>query len=139
MSVGQFRYLLDTNVISALARQPRGLVSKRLALAGESLVCTSLIVVCELRFGLKKRSSSRLTIQVEAILELLPILSLDSPVEDHYADIRNVLEVAGSPIGPNDLLIAAHARSLGLTVVTENLREFSRVPGLTVENWLEAV
>jgi tRNA(fMet)-specific endonuclease VapC len=62
---------------------------------------------------------------------------MESPVEEHYADIRNTLERAGTSIGPNDLLIAAHARSLGLTLVTDNMREFSRVPGLPVENWLE--
>ncbi|MHB1292986.1 MAG: PIN domain-containing protein, partial [Sulfuricella sp.] len=64
------------------------------------------------------------------------ILPLETPVEEHYADIRNKLERAGTPIGPNDLLIASHARALGLTLVTDNVREFSRVPGLAVENWL---
>jgi tRNA(fMet)-specific endonuclease VapC len=70
------------------------------------------------------------------VLEQVAILPMEPPVEEHYADIRHTLERAGTPIGPNDLLIAAHARALGLTLVTDNVREFSRVPGLLVENWL---
>lgn len=136
MSIAPLRYLLDTNIISALARQPHGAVARCLSRVGEQELCTSLIVACELRFGLQKRGSQRLTQQVEAILDALPILALEPPLDEHYADIRCALERAGSPIGPNDLLIAAHARSLGLTVVTDNAGEFSRVPGLSVENWL---
>jgi tRNA(fMet)-specific endonuclease VapC len=67
---------------------------------------------------------------------VLPILSLSPPVNRHYAVIRSHLEQTGKPIGPNDLLIAAHALALNLTLVTANLREFERVPGLSVENWL---
>ena len=69
-------------------------------------------------------------------MEPLPILPLVPPIEDHYAQIRSHLERIGTPIGPNDLLIAAHAQLLGLTIVTANVREFSRVPSLMVENWL---
>lgn len=67
---------------------------------------------------------------------MLPILPLDTPVDIHYAAIRTHLEQAGTPIGLNDLLIAVHARSLNLTLVMANVREFSRVPNLSVENWL---
>lgn len=70
------------------------------------------------------------------MLDQIATFPLESPVEAHYAEIRDTLERAGTPIGPNDLLIAAHARSLGLTLVTDNMHEFSRVPGLLVENWL---
>jgi len=70
-------------------------------------------------------------------LQELPVLPLEPPVDEHSAEIRVALERAGTPIGPNDLLIAAQARALGLTLVTGNVREFSRVPGLLVENWLE--
>ena len=74
---------------------------------------------------------------MDLILSRFAILSLESPADQTYAEIRNDPEASGTPIGGNDLLIAAQARSLGLTVVTANVREFSRVPGLNVENWLE--
>ena len=68
----------------------------------------------------------------------LTVLSLDEPADRHYADIRAALERAGTPIGNHDLFIAAHARSRGMTLVTQNMREFERVPGLQVEDWLTA-
>lgn len=131
-----YQYLLDTNIISDLVRHPQGVVFQRLAAVEENCICTSIIVVCELRFGASKSGSLRLLQQLESILEVLPILSLSSPVDRHYAAIRTHLEQTGRPIGPNDLLIAAHALALNLTLVTANVREFGRVPGLSVENWL---
>jgi tRNA(fMet)-specific endonuclease VapC len=131
-----YTYLLDTNIISDLVRKPTGKVFQRVSKAAEDSICTSIIVACELRFGATKIGSVRLQQQLEQILQLIPILPLDRPVERQYAEIRTHLERQGTPIGPNDLLIAAHALTLGLTVVTANLREFSRVPTLNVENWL---
>ncbi|WP_422022296.1 PIN domain-containing protein [Pyruvatibacter mobilis] len=78
----------------------------------------------------------RLTRQFDAILSRLAVLSLDAPMDDAYAAIRTHLERAGTPIGGNDLQIAAQARSLGLTVITANVGEFSRVPDLAIETWL---
>ena len=130
------RYMLDTNIVSDLVRHPAGVVRDRIAEAGEESICVSIVVAAELRFGAAKRKSKRLTRQVEAILSALPILPLEPPVDGHYADIRAKLETAGNPIGPNDLLIAAHALALGLTLVTHNRAEFSRVPGLVVVDWL---
>lgn len=135
MTAVAYRYLLDTNTISALARQPQGSVAMRIRELGEDTICTSIIVACELRFGLLKRGSPRLSERVEAILDVLSVLPLEPPGDVDYAAIRHALETAGTPVGPNDLLIAAQARSLGLTVVTDNIREFSRVPGLSVESW----
>lgn len=134
--MSELRYLLDTSIVSDLVRHPDGIVRDRIAEVGEETVCISLVVASELRFGAAKRNSKRLTKQVELILSALPVLSLESPVDEHYADIRVVLEKAGNPIGPNDLLIAAHCRALGLTLVTHNIMEFSRVPGLHLEDWL---
>jgi tRNA(fMet)-specific endonuclease VapC len=131
-----YKYLLDTNIISDLVKHPQGLVFQYIANVGEDSVCTSIVVACELRFGAVKSCSSRLVEQVERILEVFPILSLESPVDQHYAAIRSHLEQAGTPISPNDLLIAAHALALNLTLVTANTREFERVPGLNLENWL---
>jgi tRNA(fMet)-specific endonuclease VapC len=130
------QFLLDTNIVSHLVRNPQGIVRDRIAEVGEQTVCVSLLVAAELRFGAAKKKSARLTRQVEAVLAVLPILPLETPVDAHYAEIRVELETSGSPLGPNDLIIAAHARALGLTLVTHNLVEFSCVPGLLVQNWL---
>ena len=131
-------YLLDTNILSNMARNPQGLVAQRVMTVGVEQVGISVVVAGEIRFGLVKRPQLRLQQHLEQLLGQFTLLNLESPIEEHYADIRNLLEGAGTPIGPNDLLIAAHARALGLTLVTDNVREFSRVPGLAIENWLMA-
>lgn len=132
-----FRYLLHTNVLSELARRPHGEVAGRIAAVGGEAVCTSLVVAGELRFGAAKSGSEKLRAQVAAILDAVEVLPLDPPVDQAYADMRHALEREGRPIGPNDLWIAAHARSLDLILVTANLAEFQRVPRLAVENWLD--
>ena len=105
---------------------------------GQDTVCTSIIVACELRYGAAKKGSDRLSSRVAALLEQLTLLPLAAGTDREYALIRDRLERAGNPIGPNDLLIAAHARALGLTLVTANVGEFARVTGLEVQNWLTA-
>jgi len=130
------RYLLDTNILSDLIRNPKGQVAQRIEAVGEEHVCTSLVVSAELRFGALKKGSERLASQLETVLSALDILPLESPVDARYAALRLALERAGTPIGGNDMLIAAHALALGLTLVTANEGEFSRVSGLSVENWL---
>ena len=130
-----YQYLLDTNILSELVKQPQGKVAQKLIEVGDEKVCTSIIVASEMRFGVEKRGSSRLAKQVEAILNAIDILSYEVPADNHYAKLRFQLEKSGTPIGPNDMLIAAQALSMGLTVVTINEREFSRVKGLAVENW----
>lgn len=133
-----YRYLLDTNILSDLIKNPTGHVAGKIASSGvEQTCCTSLIVACELRYGTCKKGSPLLTSRVEQLLYTLPVLALEENVALEYGEIRTALERAGQPIGGNDLLIAAHARALRLTVVTANVREFLRVPGLAVENWLE--
>ena len=129
-------YLLDTNTLSHLIRQPQGSVASRIAEVGEANVLTSVIVACELRYGAARRGSRRLTRQVEAVLGALTIRPLESDVERVYASIRVILERKGTPIGAHDLLIAAHARAIGAVCVTDNVAEFTRVPSLEVENWL---
>lgn len=130
------RYLLDTNIVSDLIRNPQGKVTAHVAKIGEDRVCTSIIVAAELRYGVAKRGSVRLAAQLESILRGLEILPFEVPAEIAYADLRCRLEAAGQPIGGNHMLISAHAISLGYTVATDNEREFSRIGGLTVENWL---
>jgi tRNA(fMet)-specific endonuclease VapC len=130
------KYLLDTNVLSNLVRQPRGTIAERIAQVGEHFVCASIVVASELRYGAVKSGSVRLLRQVDLILSALAVLPMEHPCDGHYAQIRHALVAAGQSIGPNDLFIAAHARALDLTVVTANRREFDRVPGLSVEDWL---
>jgi tRNA(fMet)-specific endonuclease VapC len=130
------RYLLDTNIVSDLARHPAGRVARKIAEVGTENIAISVVVACEIRFGMAKGVSPRLLDNLEGILGEIEVLPLDPPVEREYADIRATLERAGTPIGPNDLLIAAHARLLGMTLVSANLDEFARVQGLAVENWL---
>jgi tRNA(fMet)-specific endonuclease VapC len=129
-------YLLDTNTLSHLVRQPQGPVAERISDVGEANVLTSVIVACELRYGAARRGSRRLTRQVEAILGALTIRPLESDVERVYAAIRVALEKKGTPIGAHDMLIAAHARTIDAVCVTDNVAEFRRVPALKVENWL---
>lgn len=130
------RYSLDTNIVADLIRNPAGVVAQHLARVGEARVAVSIVVACELRFGAAKSGSARLARRVEEILAAVETLSLEPPVDKAYASARRALEAKGTPIGPNDLLIAAQAKALGMTVVTDNLREFRRVPGLEVVNWL---
>ncbi len=132
------RYLLDTNIVSDLARRPHGRAHQSYSLRRPATLRTSIIVACEIEFGLQRSGSRRLRNQVELILATLDILPIDDPVKQHCGDIRVQLARQGRPISGNDLLIAAHARSLGLTLVTHKLREFARVPGLAVEDWLAA-
>jgi tRNA(fMet)-specific endonuclease VapC len=134
--MAEFRYLLDTNILSDLLRNPGGLAAQRVALIGEATICTSIVVACELRYGAVKKGSARLSERVEIVLGSLEVLPLDKESDRRYAEIRSHLEQRGRPIGPNDLLIAAHALALDLTLVTNNVEEFSRVPGLNLENWL---
>lgn len=128
-------YLLDTNVLSDLMSRPAGPAARRLAAVGEDAVVTSVVVAGELRYGAVKRGSPRLTGRVEALLAELPVLPLAPPADAAYGRLRAALEAAGTPIGGNDMLIAAHALALGRVVVTANMGEFGRVPGLAVEDW----
>lgn len=132
-----YLYLLDTNIISELIKNPRGVLFSKIQDVGEDKICTSIIVACESRFGANKKNSQKLIEKLEIILDSIEILPLTHPVEQYYAEIRTDLEQQGKPIGANDLLIAAHSLTLGLTLVTANIREFSRVPNLKVENWLK--
>lgn len=130
------RYLLDTNIVSDLIRQPQGKIARKIARIGEEAVCTSIIVACELRYGAARKGSARLSEQLEAVLAPLDILSFEADADRHYGTLRAHLERSGQIIGPHDLLIAAQALAIGLTLVTDNLNEFKRVPSLKVQNWL---
>lgn len=129
-------YLLDTNIISDMIRNPDGSAARRIEQAGPKEIFTNIIVAAELRYGCAKKGSARLLARVEGVLETIPVLPLDIPADAEYGGIRAELETAGQPIGLNDLLIAAHASALDMTLVTDNTRELNRIRGLKVENWL---
>ena len=132
-------WMLDTNILSYAIRYPRGPLAVRiqqLSAQTQGVLCTSLVVACELSFGAKKVGSVNLVAKIETMLGFVPSKALDHDVVQHYATIRTHLEKAGTPIGPNDTLIAAHALALDCILVTNNDTEFLRVPGLRVENWL---
>jgi tRNA(fMet)-specific endonuclease VapC len=130
------RYLLDTNIISDLVRHPHGRIAERIRKVGGTRVCTSIIVAAELRYGAIRKASPKLTTQLEVILGGFDILPFEAPADTAYGLIRTRLERDGKPIGGNDLFIAAQALALGYTLVTDNLREFGRIEGLSHENWL---
>lgn len=131
-------YMLDTNIcIYALKNHPNQLRNKFNATAGLAI---SSVVYAELCYGIENSDSpkklQRLE-QLELFIKGLQIIAWDKTAAQHYGEIRAELRRLGTPIGNNDLLIAAHARSLNAVLVTNNVREFNRVPHLAVENWLE--
>ncbi len=130
------QYLLDTNIVSDLINNPDGRITQRLAELGPGAVVTSVIVRSEIWYGARRRQSPRLSKQIADVLGGLEALPFDAPADEIYGLIRAELALAGTPIGGNDMFIAAHALALDLTLVTDNVDEFSRVNGLRIENWL---
>jgi tRNA(fMet)-specific endonuclease VapC len=132
------RYLLDTNiVIYVIKRRPLEVLGRFNQHAGRMAIST--ITLAELLHGAEKseRPSANLAV-VEDFCSRLDVLPYTAKAAQHYGSIRAKLEKLGQPIGINDLHIAAHARSEGLTLVSNNLKEFVRVPALQTENWIEA-
>jgi len=128
--------MLDTDILSDLIKNPGGRASQRMLSVDQGLLSTSVIVAAELRYGCAKKGSAPLLQKVDALLAEIPALPLEIPADLDYGAVRAALEAMGQPIGYNDMLIAAHAISLGATLVTANEREFRRIAGLKVENWL---
>ncbi len=128
--------MLDTNIVSDLMRHPQGRAAQRQAAHGDAGLCVSIVTAAELRFGIAKAGSRRLGDRLDAVLATIDVVPFASPADIHYGALRAKLQAAGIVIGPNDLFIAAHALALQVTLVTRNLAEFSRVPGLVLEDWL---
>lgn len=130
------RYLLDTNIcIHVLKHKPAA--AREAFNRHAAHLCTSSVVIAELLYGAEKSGRPDDNRDaVEGFAARLEVVSFDDRAAAHYGVIRAELERQGTPIGPYDLMIAAHARSLGLTLVTNNTREFQRVPGLLLENWV---
>ena len=129
-------FLIDTSVASDAIRNPHGRPGRRLRTLGRGGAAVSVIVAAELRFGALRIASVDLAGRVEEFLDTIEVVPFESPADSVYASVRSDLEARGQPIGANDLFIAAHALALGHVLVTDNVREFSRVRGLKLENWL---
>ena len=130
------RFMLDTDTCSYIMKRSHPLVLKRLQSVPVSDVCMSVVSKAELLYGVEV--SPRRAQDAAALAAFLPyveVVALDDDAARHYADIRADLRRRGSLIGANDLFIAAHARSRGLILVTNNTSEFERVGGLVIENW----
>ena len=129
------RYLLDTNTVAFHIRASSPRLQKRLRATPAAGVALSVITEMEIRYGLARNPGLRIAPLVEAFLGGMTILPLSSVVAPIYGRIRSGLDALGKPIGPLDLMIAAHALSEGATLITNNLREFRRVAGLSCEDW----
>jgi tRNA(fMet)-specific endonuclease VapC len=131
------RFLADTNLVVDLLRHPEKLDQARFAAAGDA-IAVSTVTLMELEFGVEASSDpARNRAEVDAILSRLAVLPFDGPAAQHVGQIRAHLKKRGEPIGPYDSLIAGHARSRGLILVTHNTGEFGRVPALQIEDWLK--
>ena len=128
-------YLLDTNIISDIAKNPGGKAAQRFAALSSEEVCTSIVVSAEVLFGLESGAGAQTQKSMRAVLDGLLILNLEAPVDRIYAETRAAMSKIGKAVTPNDMFIAAHALAIGATVVTAD-QAFQMVPGLKVENWL---
>jgi tRNA(fMet)-specific endonuclease VapC len=130
------RYMLDTDICSYVMKRSNDVLLKRLQKVPASDVCVSVITKSELLYGVEvspRRQQDDAALN--AFLNYVEVLDFPDQASSHYAQVRSHLKKLGAMIGGNDLFIAAHARSLGLTLVTHNTREFGRVPRLSIEDW----
>ncbi|MBK6922028.1 MAG: PIN domain-containing protein [Deltaproteobacteria bacterium] len=128
------KFLLDTDSVS-YALRGHGDVGAQLRSHRPSEVCVSAITVAELRFGAKRKASKRLHALIDTFVDAVEVVLFDHAAAIEYGRLGNILAERGTPIGEFDVLIAAHAVSLRCVLVSNNVRHFSRVPGLVVENW----
>ncbi len=138
MVAAPVRYLLDTNICIYIAKGQPLAVRHRFEQHAVQELAMSTITVGELRFGAEKsQARSRALATIDQLVQMIQPCPLPMQAAEHYGYIRAALQQLGQPIGNNDLWLAAHALAEGWTLVTNNTREFARVPGLHVENWVE--
>jgi len=131
-------YLLDTNICIYLIKKKPQLVLERLEAIPLNQIFISIITVAELQYGVKKSSDPiKNQAALTEFLSSFSVINFDTQATFEYGNIRSDLERKGIPIGPLDTLIAAHAKSQSMTLVTNNVREFNRIEGLVLENWTE--
>ncbi len=132
------RYLLDTNICSYTLKNRPVFVKQKFDEVGAEHLCISSVVLAELYYGAARHPKSVIIRkEIDDFVSRLVVFAWDEHAANHYGAIRAALEKAGTPVGAMDMLIAAHALSMGATLVTNNLREFERINGLLVQNWVE--
>lgn len=131
------KFMLDTNIcIHVIKNRPESVLSRFTEHTPQDM-CISTITLAELEYGVCKSAfPERNRLALTLFLSGITVVPFDSSAAIEYGNIRTALEAKGTPIGPNDMLIAAHAKSLGLSIITNNTREFARVDGLSLENWV---
>ena len=130
------RYMLDTNIVAYAKNNRPEVVYKRMSHFDPEDLCVSVITLAELEYGVFNSSSpERNQLALTLFLANIEVVPFDDDAAVEYGRIRADLKRKGTPIGANDLMIAAHAKSLGVTLVTNNTREFERVEGLMLEDW----
>ena len=131
------KYLLDTNIVIYTMKNRPQRVRRRFK-QQQGRICISTVTLGELVFGAERSGQVERNLEdIEAMAARLEVLPFDSRAAYHFGQISAALTKAGRPIGPYDMMIAGHARASGLVLVTNNAKEFERVPGLVVENWAE--
>jgi tRNA(fMet)-specific endonuclease VapC len=131
------RYMLDTNICSYILKNHPAAVKQKFEEVGAGNICISTIVLAELYFGAARHPEGVvIRREIDDFASRLVVIPWDEIAADHYGAIRSSLEKAGTPVGAMDMLIAAHARSCGATLVTNNRREFDRIKGLTSLSWV---
>ncbi len=131
------RYMLDTNICSYILKNHPAAVKQKFEEVGDGNICISTIVLAELYYGAARHPKGVvIRREIDDFVSRLVVIPWDENAADHYGAIRSSLEKAGTLVGAMDMLIAAHARSCGATLVTNNLREFDRIKGLTSLSWV---
>ncbi|SKA06198.1 tRNA(fMet)-specific endonuclease VapC [Trichlorobacter thiogenes] len=132
------RYLLDTNICSYILKNRPVSVKQKFDEVGAEHLCISSVVLAELYYGAARHPKSVIIRkEIDDFVSRLLVVAWDEQAANQYGAIRAALEKAGRPVGAMDMLIAAHARSMGATLITNNQREFERISGLMVQNWVE--
>ena len=129
-------YLLDTNILSDVAHDPTGPVARKLDEIDPDSIVSSVVVAAEVWFGVENNPSYRSRARTESFMETVRVLGMGPEVVRVYGRVRAEMQKSGRSLGPNDMLIAAHALSLDATLVTDDAKAFAQVPGLRIENWL---
>ena len=131
------KYMLDTNIVIYTIKNKPERVREAFSLH-QGQMCISTVTLGELVYGAERSSQiERNLAEIEGLAARLDVATFDADAAVHFGQVRAELYLRGLPIGPYDMMIAGHARSLGFTLITNNLREFQRVPGLRIENWAD--
>ena len=131
------RYMLDTNICSYILKNHPATVKQKFEEVGTENICISTIVLAELYYGAARHPKGVvIRREIDDFVSRLVVIPWDEIAADHYGAVRSSLEKVGTPVGAMDMLIAAHAKSCGATLVTNNLREFDRINGLTALSWV---